>query len=283
MALDKKNLLIRCASGVIYIGAIVGAILVGKIGMAFLTSLLSLGAVYELESNTLGKDSGTPWKSIWMLDSAVILCFIWAISNVAGNSTTIVLGSLGFLLLAFRFIFQIFSKGNAVSSIAISTLSYLYIGFPLALFALIGAEPINRWVIICAVAMIWINDTGAYLVGCTIGRNKMFPGISPKKSWEGFTGGLLFNIAAAFIFFYCFRLDQYLIISNVMGWIFIGICVTAFATLGDLFESILKRSLGIKDFGNIIPGHGGVLDRIDSLLFVVPGVCLMLLLTSIMF
>jgi phosphatidate cytidylyltransferase len=112
-------------------------------------------------------------------------------------------------------------------------------------------------------ALIWINDTGAYCVGSTMGKHRLCERLSPKKSWEGFFGGMAFCIIASGIY-------ALIAHGDMLTSIAFGLLVCVFATWGDLFESMLKRSAGVKDAGNIIPGHGGVLDRIDSLLFVAP-------------
>ena len=268
MALDLKNLSIRSISGLVYAGLLIGVIVCGPVASAILMSLLAILATYELEVNTIEPENPDNWHYTWLLDAAILVIAILPTGLMIPFGIAIPL--YGFLLI-FRFILQIFiSQKNPVKSISITALEQFYIGLPLFIFVFFVFTIPNRWIIVCALSMIWINDTGAYIVGSLFGRHKMFPVLSPKKSWEGFLGGLIFNIGAAFIFYYCFNLYSYELISTVYGWIYIGICVSAFATLGDLFESMLKRSLGIKDFGNIIPGHGGILDRIDSLLFVAP-------------
>lgn len=283
MGLDIKNLTVRTISGLIYAGLLIGAIVLGQIAMAIVASLLAVGASYELGRPTVGRNNPGSWWVTWILDAVTLIFLIF--SFIAIHDSRFIVCTVIFVLLVFiRFLIQIFlDQHNPLQSIALFTFQQVYVGLPLGLLvASIGVVP-SPWIIVCAVAMIWISDTGAYFVGSLFGRHRLFERLSPKKSWEGFLGGLAFNIGAAFIFFYCFHLNQGLFISNVSGWIFIGICVTAFATLGDLFESMLKRSLDIKDFGHIIPGHGGVLDRIDSLLCVVPCVILSVALASWMF
>jgi phosphatidate cytidylyltransferase len=125
----------------------------------------------------------------------------------------------------------------------------------------------NAAYILWMFALIWINDTGAYCVGSTLGKHRLCERLSPKKSWEGFWGGMLFCIIASLIYAYISK-------TPMLANLILAVIVSAFATLGDLFESMLKRSAGVKDAGNIIPGHGGVLDRIDSLLFVAPAVAI---------
>lgn len=112
--------------------------------------------------------------------------------------------------------------------------------------------------------VIWTNDTFAYLSGMFIGRHKFFERISPKKTWEGTAGGLVFGLAAGYIlslFFDDFSLSE---------WLGYALTIIIFGTFGDLFESLIKRTLGLKDSGNIMPGHGGILDRFDSILLAAP-------------
>ena len=111
---------------------------------------------------------------------------------------------------------------------------------------------------------IWINDTGAFLVGITIGRHRLFERISPKKSWEGFIGGLIFSFITAWVFslFY----DNF----SLIQWLGLSLTISISSTFGDLCESLLKRTIHIKDSGHILPGHGGLLDRFDSVLLAAP-------------
>ena len=120
---------------------------------------------------------------------------------------------------------------------------------------------------------LWINDTGAYLCGSLLGKHKLFPRISPGKSWEGSIGGGLLVVAIAVLIWYL--TDQYGVNDlslNVYEWAGLGLTVVIFGTWGDLVESLFKRTLGIKDSGNILPGHGGMLDRFDSSLLAIPAV-----------
>ena len=283
MAIDLKNLSIRTVSGLVYAGLLVGAIVLGGIACSILFSVLAVIGCYELENHTVRRENSTGWRATWVVDSAALVALIFS-CGFAHNSFLPALFMLWVILVFLRFAMQVFiNHDRPLKSIAVFTFTQFYLGLPLAMLTSAVVTCSNPWIIVCAIALIWINDTGAYLVGSLIGRRRMFPRLSPKKSWEGFFGGLAFNIGAAFIFFYCFHLKDATLLSNVQGWIYVGMCVTAFATLGDLFESMLKRSLGIKDFGKAIPGHGGVLDRIDSLLFVVPGVAFAVLLAQMMF
>jgi phosphatidate cytidylyltransferase len=119
--------------------------------------------------------------------------------------------------------------------------------------------------------LIWSSDTFAYLVGKSIGKHKMAPKISPKKTWEGYAGGVVLTLVLS----YFVEMYQPQLRGN---WMIVGFLIAAFAPLGDLVESQLKRTFGVKDSGNIIPGHGGVLDRLDSFLICVPVVYLYFIL-----
>jgi phosphatidate cytidylyltransferase len=110
----------------------------------------------------------------------------------------------------------------------------------------------------------WINDTGAYVVGSQLGKHKLFERISPKKTWEGFFGGAFFTIAFSFV------IARFFSVFTIHDWVILSIIVVIFGTLGDLIESMFKRSLKVKDTSSLLPGHGGFLDRFDSLLFMIP-------------
>ena len=134
--------------------------------------------------------------------------------------------------------------------------------------------------------MIWLNDTGAFCVGSLIGRRRLFERISPKKSWEGFYGGLLFSIIAGIVAGSPLLADHCTASLHNANFTavslgILGLLVSIMSTWGDLVESMIKRTLGIKDSGHLLPGHGGILDRIDSLLFVAPATLLFLLIHTL--
>ena len=155
---------------------------------------------------------------------------------------------------------------NQIEALSRSMMSQLYIAMPLGVLNFLYAY--TPAIVLLMFVMIWLNDTGAYLVGSSMGRTRLFERISPKKSWEGFWGGLAFAAIAGFL--------ASRFVSEIGGvaptgvWAAYGVVVGVVATLGDLVESLIKRTLNVKDSGRLIPGHGGILDRIDSLLFVAP-------------
>lgn len=145
----------------------------------------------------------------------------------------------------------------------------LMIALPFALMT--GVLMHSKWLMLALFILIWVNDSGAYIVGSLMakrkgGNHKMFPRVSPAKSWEGLIGGFVFDLIAGYVFFRIgWTADMGLINS-----LWFALAVGVFGTLGDLMESLFKRTLGVKDSGKFMPGHGGVLDRFDSLLLAVP-------------
>ena len=166
---------------------------------------------------------------------------------------------------------------------AYAMMSQMYIALPFSCLAILAFRSYadtmvvyNMLLPVSIFVFLWTNDTGAYCTGSLLGRHKLFPRVSPGKSWEGSVGGAVFVLAMAVLMSYLD--DNGLLASfgcmptglNVIEWMGLGLTVVVFGTLGDLVESLFKRTLGIKDSGNILPGHGGMLDRFDSSLMAIP-------------
>ena len=157
--------------------------------------------------------------------------------------------------------------GNAACSLmnwALTIAGAVYIGFAISHFIRLRATDEGTWWVTVALVGTWVCDTGAYFVGCGIGKTKFFPRISPMKTWEGAAAGFLCGLLAT-VLLGCFLLGL-----AVGRAIVLGVLLVLGATFGDLAESVIKRQAGVKDSSNLIPGHGGMLDRVDSLLFVAP-------------
>jgi phosphatidate cytidylyltransferase len=133
-------------------------------------------------------------------------------------------------------------------------------------------NPAKYEIVLALFIMIWCNDTFAYLVGKSIGKHKLLESVSPKKTIEGFIGGIVFTLVASVI------ISRFYTFFNVTLWIVSALIISVFGTLGDLVESKFKREASIKDSGNIMPGHGGILDRLDSVIFVIPFLYLLYLI-----
>lgn len=268
--MDAKKLLIRALSGLVYVGIIIGCIFWGIIPFSWMAAAFGVIATIEFEKITGELDKKTVPTLILDIAGCICLSFSWMLYPVL----------IWIFVIICRLVLELYTKSDTpIQNMAKSLMTQLYIGMPLAIMVCIG-EWWNLHLILAVFLMIWINDTGAFLVGCTLGRHRLFERISPKKSWEGFFGGLVFNIIAGVLFsIYC---DEFFRFNESTGiWIGLGVCVTIFATFGDLIESLIKRSLHIKDSGNLIPGHGGILDRIDSLLLVMPAILIYLCLTTV--
>jgi phosphatidate cytidylyltransferase len=179
------------------------------------------------------------------------------------------------------FILSLFSdKPDVMRNTAISFMGIVYVSIPMSVINFLAFPSGNDYaythrVILGIMTLVWINDSGAYLVGMSIGRHRLFERISPKKSWEGAIGGALLTLICA--------LWLHLIMGALerTDWLVLALIVSVFGVFGDLTESLFKRSVGQKDSGKIIPGHGGLLDRIDSILFVMPLAAVYLILSNL--
>lgn len=264
--MDFKKLLVRSASGIIYVGIIVGCILWGIIPFSIMAAAFAICAVIEFEKITHELNSKTIPTLILDIVGAVCLTFSWMITPAL----------IWIFAILCRFILQLYVRSESpLADLSKSMMTQLYIGVPLGIMTAMADFGWQGLHFILAIfLMIWINDTGAFLVGSTLGKHRLFERISPKKSWEGFFGGLIFNMIAGALFFIYGANFFGLTEMNIYQSVLLGVIVTIFGTWGDLIESMIKRNLKIKDSGNLIPGHGGILDRIDSLLLVIPAVAL---------
>ena len=176
------------------------------------------------------------------------------------------------VMIFITFLIELYRKNeHPFINIAYTLLGIFYIAIPFAMLFHLGFYVENGFtneysfqLILGFFIMLWTNDTGAYLAGRFFGKHKLFERISPKKTWEGSIGGALLTIVAAYF------LSLFFFHLSLTNWIVIAIIIAIFGGLGDLVESMLKRSLNIKDSGKLLPGHGGILDRFDGLLLAAP-------------
>lgn len=260
--MNITTILIRSASGLVYIALIVGAIMRGGISFSVVFSLLAIFSLFEYHTlaNKLDGIKTLPWYGALGGIIAFLPFYFDAVSLPIAMSA--------YLLFIFSFgITEIFrKKPNPIHNTAYNVFGQMYIVLPFVLMA--NLLDINPYLLLSVFVIIWTNDTFAYLVGSLIGSHKLFPRISPNKSWEGFVGGLVGALAVVFLFN---QFGGYTITPDftLAHWLIFTLVIVLFGTLGDLFESLLKRTVGVKDSGNIMPGHGGLLDRLDSVLFAV--------------
>ena len=199
--------------------------------------------------------------SVALIIAGIVLyagCIQWAFW---GTGTLIIAYAFYILALVIAELYR--KKPAPMHNLAFGLLGQCMVALPFSMLNLIATAENIHWILALFI-LIWLSDTGAYLTGMTLGKHKFFERISPKKTWEGFIGGTLFAIGGSLVFWHFYSEIP------VWQWIVFGVLVVIFGTYGDLFESLLKRTVQIKDSGNMLPGHGGLLDRFDSLLFAIP-------------
>jgi phosphatidate cytidylyltransferase len=258
-----KNLVQRTLTGIIYVSLILLSILIAPIGLNILVIILNLIALIEFNRIVL-KLEIRPIPG-WIIPN-MILTFAGLVLIQSGHFNQLAILPLLVYIISIFILSLYQKKGNPVHAAAFSVFGGLYITVPLVLLTLVHdiaireAVPFTLSIFIC----IWVNDTFAYITGMAFGRHRIFPKISPKKSWEGFFGGLIAVAIAGFL------MSKFYPVIGLINWILFAVLIAIASVFGDFTESLLKRMAGIKDSGKLLPGHGGILDRIDSLLFAVP-------------
>ncbi|MDR0729368.1 MAG: phosphatidate cytidylyltransferase [Prevotellaceae bacterium] len=279
-----KNLRIRTISGIVFVGIMVGCLLGGKVPYACLMLFLLISMLIEFYTLTLGPKQW-PQKTIGILAGA---CLWMATFLLMDNAEPLLILSLlcaMFLLWMALLIQQLYKKHDKpFETVAYTLLGYIYIALPLTLMnlpAFIGRSTTeyDGRLLLGLFIILWSSDVGAYAFGSLFGqhgRHRLFPSISPKKTWEGFVGGLLIAALTAYIL----RLTGFFTCGLGHLWA-IAALLTVFGMFGDLIESMLKRSAGVKDSGKLMPGHGGMLDRFDGALLAFPAACLYIFVIDI--
>ena len=277
-----KNLIIRALSGAVYIALIITAILLLDNSPVVYLLLFSLLIVLGIgEMITMAKDDATQSWLVNVIDMlggvGMFVAFYMHYEGVTAQSRAMWLLPIASYLLL-RTIVQLYRpRQNALHSMERSFFSLGYVALPVALLNVIMSITAPR-LLLGMFMFIWLYDTGAYCVGMLLGKHRLFERISPKKSWEGVIGGIVLCIAGAYLTNYQPALNNFFQVPDLTTWVGLSVVVAVFSTFGDLVESLIKRTVGVKDSGHILPGHGGILDRIDSLLLVSPAVLIYLML-----
>ena len=264
----------RTLSGAVYVGVVVGSILYGS-GI-FVGIIAALAALAIKEYNYLQYTHSNLLNRISEV-SAVLPCLAcyYMLQGASGKHIVLVSSICYALIIITLLIVELWdTKNNPFVIWGHILISHIMIALPFASMCMLFA--INKWLILAIFVLIWLNDTGAYLVGSLTaklpgGNHKMFPRVSPKKSWEGLIGGIMLSIGAGILLAHLGLFDLLAEKMNVyvVGAVF-ALVVSIFGTIGDLVESLMKRTIGVKDSGRFLPGHGGVLDRFDSILLAAP-------------
>lgn len=274
---EKRSFLRRFLSGCVLFILVVAAVLLSRYSFLALLCIICVGSMSEFY-RIAGSKGTEPQKVLGTISGILVIAssFMATLHDERLILPTIAIFLCLVILLLFFIVFiaELFrKKENPFANIAATLCGIIYIGVPLSLlnFISIGTLPhllggpyeYMAWTVLCYIFVIWSNDIGAYLAGARFGRHKMFPRISPKKTWEGFAGGLVAAVGIAI-------LSGWLLGQSIAFWAGLGLVTVIFGVFGDLVESLIKRSAGLKDSGAIMPGHGGWLDRFDSLLIATP-------------
>jgi phosphatidate cytidylyltransferase len=271
-----KNFIVRTVYGFIFAVVVVGSILISPYLFALLMLMVTVIGVFEM-NKLLPIPDETGKTSAMVLISTVLVYLLIALTGLGIIDPKILF--LLVLPLLFPFVHALFSiKHSFGELVARHYAPVFYVALPSALtlffynpvFVGEAAGPVLLLVVIVTV---WVNDTFAYLTGSLIGKHRLYERISPKKSWEGSIGGLVFSLLIAGLFAHY---SKFLAVDRAL---IIAILVVVFGSLGDLIESMLKRQAGVKDSGSLIPGHGGILDRFDATFFAIPFVFVYLIMT----
>ena len=281
----KNNFIQRAITGIIFVGVLIGCILGGPISFTLLFALITALTIHEFGVIISKQPDVEINKPICML-AGVFLFFGFAYLGVMPGQTEILIPYL--FLIIYLLVSELYlKKKNPLNNWAYAMMSQIYIALSFAMLNVLAYHSIgnegelsnyqvqyNPILPLSIFIFTWINDTGAYCTGMLFGKHRLFERISPKKSWEGSIGGGVFSIIAAIV------IAHYFPFMSISIWIGLALTVVIFGTLGDLTESLLKRTIGIKDSGNILPGHGGMLDRFDSTLMADPAAVVYLYIIS---
>jgi len=257
-----RNLLKRSFSGIIFVLIFISAILLSKETYIVLITLCGFLSIWEFIRMIKLKNYA----------SYIFFAFVLFLMIKTQDSYAIFLVLIITVLSSVFLMYQLFAKKEIKFSNDRVKLGVTirYVIFSICFLVLLPfyENSFHPYLMISIFSIIWVNDSFAFLVGKNFGKNKLFPSVSPKKTIEGFLGGLIFSLLTA-MFISKINLD-----FSMLHWMVIGVIVSVIGTIGDLVESKFKRQSNVKDSGNIMPGHGGILDRLDSLLFAAPFVYL---------
>lgn len=265
-----KNLIVRALTGAVYVALLVGCTVCHPLAAFVFFTLVSVATLWEFGTIMNRHYGAEVVRPVNALAGALLSSSVWLFSMGAPSAGQMV--ALYGVTLLYLLVSELYRQSaDPIRNWTLTFASQLYVAVPFALLPVIsvGTEGYTWVYVLSLFVFLWTNDTGAYLCGSALHnvfQAKLFERISPKKSWVGsIGGGILTLLVAALIS----RWDTSL---TLLQWLGFALVVVFFGTWGDLVESLLKRQLGIKDSGNILPGHGGMLDRFDSALLSIPAV-----------
>ena len=281
-----KNFIVRTITAVFFVAAIVSCFLRPE-AMILLFGLVTGMTIWEFTGLVNERED----VNVNQMISTVAGVYLFLAMAGYNSGLTLAAVFIPYLVtLIYLMVAELYLKQpDPVNDWAYTMMSQLYIALPFSLLSVLAFQSDNTgihytWTVPLSVFIfLWINDTGAYLCGSLFGKHKLFPRISPGKSWEGsIGGGILVILVAVLVWYLSEQYGENPLGLSAIEWAGLGLTVVIFGTWGDLVESLFKRTLGIKDSGHILPGHGGMLDRFDSSLMAIPAAVVYLYTISIL-
>jgi phosphatidate cytidylyltransferase len=270
---NVSNFLTRTITGILFVIVVIGSIIWKQIVFSSLFLVITIAGLHEFY-RIAGHNNSRLVKVLGMTAGLVLYVTAALVANRLAGIGILVINVVVCPLILIYTLFR--RTAEPFSDVSVILLGLLYVAMPFALFnfffnPLMAPGGFHYELVLGFFAVMWINDTAAYLVGMGVGKHPLFERISPKKTWEGSIGGLIFGIITAWV------LSRFFVQLTLLQWIIYAVIIMVTGTLGDLVESMLKRSHQLKDSGKILPGHGGILDRFDGVLVAVPFTFLYLL------
>lgn len=265
-----KDILIRAASGVVMLVVMLTAMLWSTWSFAALLVAITAGVTWE--HLRLSEHCGAQPQKVMAMGIALLVVAPFALlfdsEHAITEGVSLMFGMMFVVMIAMLMVLfvELFrQRETPIQNVGATILPALQVALPIAMLALLPAlgEGYNAWRVVAFFSIIWANDVFAFLVGITFGRHRLCERISPKKSWEGFIGGIVAAMGVAL-------LAAHLLGENMYVWAGLGLVSSLAAVAGDLVESMFKRAAGVKDSGAIMPGHGGWFDRFDAVLMAAP-------------
>lgn len=273
----QKNFIVRAITGVLFVAVMVCGFLNPR-AMILLFAIITALTLWEY-TGLVNDDEKNIQVNRFISTVAGVYLFIavaaWR-TGIMGNFVVMVPYILSIVYLMVSELYT--GNKNAINDWAYTMFGQMYIALPFSLINILAFEMapdgsgvrFDTLLPLSIFIFLWANDTGAYCTGSLLGKHKLFPRISPAKSWEGSIGGGILVLIVAAILGYIANNGSDTHTLNIAQWMGLGLVVVVFGTWGDLVESLFKRTLGVKDSGNILPGHGGMMDRFDSSLMAIP-------------
>ena len=282
MTEKQQNFIVRTITGVLFVAILVTCFFRAE-SMVLLFALITGLTIWEYGRLV------NEWDDIQVnrfISTVAGVYFFLAMAGYCMGMASLTVFIPYLITIIYLIISELFTQApNPINNWAYTMLSQMYIALPFSTINLLafqtagGEQQYNALLPLSIFVFLWVNDSGAYCVGSLLGRHKLFPRVSPGKSWEGSVGGGLLVLVAAAIIGWLTGGETHSL--SIPVWMGLGLVVVVFGTLGDLVESLFKRTLGVKDSGNILPGHGGMLDRFDSSLMAIPAAVIYLYTLSL--